>query len=261
MYIPIKNICRLIMRKLLPLLLLLHYNLSAQVNDADAFFSGGYDKDQICSNKIKQITVDIGIDGKKMTQYIFEFDRKGLLQKQAVTDNSGRKINDYIFTYNEHGGQVSRKNIAYEPGKTYEVSFNKTYAGSKLISETSSELPYETRFSYNAQGQKLLAVTYLGSDTINDPRRNMSYHYDPAGKLILMVQTLSTSKNANPADSVITKFVYDNSGKLSKVDRNGQTEYRFVYDSKGLLKSRETIIADGWNDSKILDEFSYTYWK
>lgn len=249
------------MRKLLPLLLLLHFNLSAQVNDADAFFNGSYDKDQLRKNKVRQINVDISIDGKKTTRYIFEFDRKGLLQKQTITDNSGKKINDYIFTYNEHGDLISRKNTAYELGKTYETSFNKRYAGSKLVSETSSELPYSTWYGYNPQGQKLLAITYLGNDTINDPKRNMSYHYDPAGKLILMVQTLSTSKNIHPTDSVITKFSYDNSGKLSTINRNGQTEYRFVYDSKGLLKSRETIIADGWNDSRIIDEFNYSYWK
>ncbi|WP_336516559.1 hypothetical protein [Pollutibacter soli] len=248
------------MRKLFPLLLLLYFNLSAQVNDADAFFNGSYDKGVVRKNKIKQVNVDISIDGKNSTRYTFEFDRKGFLLKETITNATGKKVNDYTFTYNDHGDQTSRKNNAYELGKTYETSFNKKYSGAKLISESSSELPYTTLISYNNQGQKLLATTYLGNDTINDPKRHMSYHYDGSGKLIMMVQTLSTSKNTHPTDSVITKFSYDDAGKLNLIDRNGQTEYRFIYDSKGLLKTRETIIADGWNDSKIVDEFSYTFW-
>jgi hypothetical protein len=89
--------------------LLLKLTLFGQVNDADAFFNGSYNKALIREHKIDRVTVQTYINGDKTSLSLFDFDYYGFLTKETSFDSSGKKCSEVIFTYNKQGDQTERK--------------------------------------------------------------------------------------------------------------------------------------------------------
>jgi hypothetical protein len=242
------------------ILILLTSSTNAQLSDADAFFKGTYDKAFIRKHKIKQVFVDIFIDGKKSTFYIFQFDKKGLLKKQTILDSSQNNVNDYIFKYNKYGDQIERTNIAYDLNKTYKVTFLKKYNGSQLVSDKSSDLPFLTEYSYNSKGQIKETSTISGWDSLNNSKQISIYNYDTTGKLRTIKDLIVTS---NGSTNVLetTTFTYDTSGRIVSVFRDNAPAYYISYDSNFLIKSKRTKMPEDLGSLEIIDNYSYSFWK
>lgn len=238
----------------------LTYTLFGQVNDADAFFNGIYDKAFIQNHCIKQVSVETFINNKKSSLFQFEFDNKGILTKQTVFDSSGKKVNDYLFTYNKNGDQIERKNIAYDLNKTYVASFNKIYNGSKLVQETSSELPFVTTYIYNERGKKVQSTIFLGPDTAKSAKRISLYIYNSNGELIGIQETYIENKGFAPKYVGKIHFIYDIAGNVIEVLREGKANYVLNYYSNGLLKSKTIKMPEEFSNVSMIDKYSYTFW-
>ncbi|RYY48938.1 MAG: hypothetical protein EOO06_08700 [Chitinophagaceae bacterium] len=240
---------------------LLTLTLFGQVNDGDAFFNGNYDKVFIQKNKVRQIIVETYTNEVKSLLTHFEFDNNGLLTKQTVADTSGKKVNDYLFTYNRHGDQIERKNIAYDLNKTYVASFNKVYIGSKLVQETSSELPSLTTHIYDEIGKKIKSTIFLTADTSTSARRVSVYTYDPEGKLTVIEERFTENNWSAPVYAGNTRFIYNAAGNITEVTREGKANYLLGYDTDGLLKSKTTVMPAGFNKLRMVEKYSYRFWK
>jgi len=235
--------------------------LFAQVNDADAFFNGNYDKAFIRNHSIRQVTVETYINGSRSLLSRFEFDSYGFLTNQTVFDSSGKKVNEYLFTYNKQGDQVERKNIAYDLNKTYVVSFNKIYNGSQLIQETSSELPFVTTYTYDEGGKKVQSTVFLAADTTTSAKRVSIYTYDVNGKLTIMQETYVENKGFDPVSTGKTLYLYDTAGNVIQILSEEKANYVLSYNANGLLQSKTTNMPDGFSNMKVIDKFSYSFWK
>lgn len=232
----------------------------AQLSDADAFFKGTYDKVLIKKHKVKQVFVNIFIDGKKSTHYIFQFDKKGLLKKQIILDSSRKNVNDYIFKYNKYGDQIERTNIAYDLNKTYKVTFLKTYKGSQLVSDKSSDLPSLTEYYYNSKGQILETSTILGWDSLNKSNKISIYNYDTTGKL-QTIKDLIVNSNSSANVLETTTYTYDTYGRIVSVFRDNAPAYYINYDSNFLIKSKRIKMPEDLGGLEIIDNYSYSFWK
>lgn len=242
------------------ILILLTSSANAQLSDADAFFKGTYDKAFIRKQKIKEVFVDILIDGKKSSVYIFQFDKKGLLNKQTILDSLGKNVNDYIFKYNKYGGQIERTTIAYNLKKTYKETFLKTYNGSKLVSDKSSDLPFLTEYFYNSKGQIKETITAIGWDSLNNSKRISIYNYDTSGKL-QSIKDLIVNSNGSTNVLETTTFTYDINGRIVYVFRNNSPSYYISYDSNFLIKSKSIKMPKDLGGLEIIDNYSYSFWK
>ncbi len=232
-----------------------------QLNDADAFFRGNYNKAFIHNHNIKQVSVETQINGSKSLLSHFEFDGNGFLTKQTSFDSSGKSVNEYLFTYNKHGDQVERTNIAYKSNETYVTSFNKIYNGSQLVQETSSELPFVTTYIYNEGGGKVQSIIFLTPDTTTSPRRVSLYSYDAKGKLTDIHETYNGNDRSAAFSAGKTHYNYDSAGNVTEVLREGKANYILSYDAKGLLKSKIVIMPEEFSKLSMIDKYSYSFSK
>lgn len=240
--------------------LLVSLTLCGQANDADAFFSGNYNKAFIRKHKIRQVIVENHIPGRKSSRQLFDFDRQGLLKKQTVLDSSGRKVNEYFFIYNLQADQVERKNIAYELNNTYTVTFKKTYNGLQLLKETSSEPPSVTEHIYNSRGQRIRSVTTFGSDSTLVVKRIFQFSYDAKGRLVS--KEMSVSQNGSEsAGREMTIYSYDAHGNLISINRENAAACQFSYGKNGLLNFRKIKMREEMEALEILDKYTYRFWK
>ncbi|RYF89676.1 MAG: hypothetical protein EOO03_05460 [Chitinophagaceae bacterium] len=235
--------------------------LFAQVNDADAFSSGRYDKAFIRRHNIRKVSVESYINGGRSSLSHFEFDSSGFLTKQTVFDSSRKRVNDYFFTYNKHGDQIERKQDACESNKTYVTSYNKTYNGSLLVQETSSELPFVTTYLYNESGKKVQSTVYLTPDTLMSAKQVSLYTYNADGRLIGIQETYIDNKNSLPNPTGTTTYIYNAAGNITDVIREGKANYVLSYDANGLLKSKTTKMPEEFSHIKMVDNYSYAFWK
>lgn len=239
----------------------LTFTLYGQVNDADAFFSGDYNKAFISSRNISRVSVETFINGSKSARSIFEFDSNGLLTKQTIFDSSGKKINGYLFKYNRYGHQTERKNIAYELNKTFTTSFRKTYSGLNLVEETSSEFPFITTYLYDEKGKKIQATIYIAKDTVTSAKRVSLFAYDAKGKLTAIDEAYIENKSAAPVNTGKTIYVYDEAGNITEVIREGKAGYALSYTADGLLKSKTIKMPEEFSPVNIIESYRYTYRK
>ncbi|MDB5229209.1 MAG: hypothetical protein JWN76_14 [Chitinophagaceae bacterium] len=232
----------------------------AQLQDADAFFSGGYNKKYVKDNGIKQIAVDIFIGGSLSSFYLLEFDKNGFLKKQTILDSMRHKVSDYFFKYNQYGDQIERTEVDYDLNKTYKTSFSKAYMSGHLVSEKSSELPLLTKYSYNSKGQKIQAITIFASGTTSSETRISYYTYNRAGKL---QSTKEAILNPDGTSHVIqtTTFSYDPNGNIVSVIRDHAPTWFIRYDKKGFLKSKKIKMSEDPGGFEMIDNYHYTLWK
>lgn len=242
------------------ILILLTFSTNAQLFDADSFFKGTYDKSFARKHKIKQVSVDISIDGKKISLYILQFDRKGFLRKQTILDSLQKNVNDYTFSYNKHGDQIARINVAHDLNKTYKETFLKTYNGSYLVTEKSSELLFLTKYLYNSIGQLKETRTLIGTDTINTSTKISNYNYDSTGNL-LSIKDKIVNPNGSSNDLETTTFSYNTNGKIVAIKRENAPTYYITYDQNGLIKLKSIKMPDDLGSLEIVDNYSYSYWK
>ena len=240
------------------ILILSTYSAYAQLSDADAFLNGTYDKTHIKKSKVKQVSVEIFIDGKKSTLYIFQFDNKGLLKKQTVFNSWRKKLSDFTFKYNKYGDQIERTKIDYELNKTSIVTFSKTYNGFFLVSEKSSQLPISTNYTYNSKGQIKEKFTLSSWDSINNAKRMSIYNYDTAGNL----QTIKDLViNADGSTNLLetTTFLYETNGRIVSVLRENASTYYISYYSNCLIKSKRIKMPEDFGNLEIIENYTYSF--
>jgi YD repeat-containing protein len=235
--------------------------LFGQLNDADAFFNGNYDKVFVRNHNIKQVTVKTYINERNSLRFVLEFGSNGFLEKQTVFDSSDKKMDDYLFTYNKHGDQIERKNIAYRSNKTYIATFNKTYNGLQLVHETSSELPFVTTYTYDEKGKKVQSTVFLTPDTSMSAKRITLYTYDSEGKLTGGQETYIENKSSLPISAGKTTYIYDGAGNITDVIRKEKANYKLSYSADGLLQSKTTKMPEEFSKIQIVEKYSYTFWK
>lgn len=185
----------------------LSVTLFGQLNDADAFFNGRYDKNYALVLKIKQVNVTNYIDSNKSSYFIFDFNKKGFLKKQTILDKTLKKVSEYTYIYNKKGDQIERINVDYELNTIDTVKFNRTYDGLLLIQEKSSELPFLTKHFYNDSKRKIQSISFLSNDTKHSLKRVSSYIYDPNGKLKIVQESYIETNNTNPVILGTTEFI------------------------------------------------------
>ena len=238
-----------------------------QLNNDDAFFNGTYDKEYIRKHKISKVIVKGFLNERPLLKLEFDFDKRGFLTKETTLDSSGKKETEHIFTYNNNGDQIERKEISYTLNKTYITTFERTYTGSQLITEKSSALPFMTKHSYNAQGQKIQSVTNLGDES-NANKKNLHYNYDKKGRLIRCEETLIYGNGQPTVNTRYTTYQYDINSNLITVIMidnttigNGQMRYNYKYNQNGLLVSYTTKMPEDLGGSNLVDNYSYVFWK
>ena len=240
---------------------LLSVTLFGQLNDADAFFNGSYDKSYTLEHKIKQVKVTNYIDSNETSYFLFDFDNNGLLKKQTILDKTMKKVSDFTFIYNKHNDLIERINVDYELNNTDTVIFNKTYDATLIIQETSSELPFLTKHIYNDSKRKIQSIAFLSKDTTISSKRVFLYSYDTNGKLKGIQETYIETNNATPASIGMTEFIYDESGRISEVMRSGKPNYTLSYDMDGFLKSKTVKMTADLGGLTIVEKYSYISWK
>ena len=261
--------------------LLLTNSLWCQVNDNDAFFDGTYNKNYIREHKVKQVTVVTYIDRKKPFLCLFDFDKRGFLKRKTIFNSSGKRLNEYEFTYNRQGDQIQRDHFDYALNTTQTVTYEKTYQDARLILESEGSF-YFTRHIYNKQGHKIQSVSYFGPDSILSQKKSIAhYTYDSLGKLVSQKQFLIMERsgiNANTGNTeyvydpdgnlitvirdgkVVTEYVYDPDGNPITVIRYGKANYKLSYDESGLLK-RTDKLPEKIGGMGFVNKYSYIFWK
>ena len=239
--------------------LLLTLTLSAQVNDSEAYFSGSYDKKFIRKYKIKKVSIETFLNGKKSSRKYFYFNGLGLLNKQTIINSQGKKVGDYIFTYNRQGDQIEIKNIDYQLNKTYIATFEKIYKGLQLIREKSSELPFITEHNYNNKGQKIESVIFLSIDTAHAAKRILIYTYDVKERLISIKESFSKDNASEPQFRGTTLYTYDNDSNIVLVSRTNAATYHYSYNKGGMLKSKITKMPEDLGSMEIIEKYTYNF--
>jgi YD repeat-containing protein len=232
-----------------------------QVNDAEAFFNGSYNRTSVHASDIKKVSVQTYINHRKTLLSVFYFDQQGFLTRQVVFDSSGKERNEFLFTYNKQGGLSERKNRDHESNKTTVTSLHKIYNGSQVIQETSSNLPFITTYLYNKQRMKIQSTTFLSSDTANSPRRVYFYAYDAKGRLKNVEDIYLANKSSDTMRVGNTDYIYDKAGNITDMIRKGKANYAFSYYKNGLLKSKTVNMGEEFGNTGIVDEYSYIFWK
>lgn len=241
-------------------LLIFNINVYAQPLNTDAFFEGNYDVDYLRSKKIKNITIDIFINGKKTLIHSLAFDKQGLLTTYQTSDDTAKKLNTHLFIYNDKGHRIEYTRVDHESKEQQKVNFTNIYKGSLLISQQSEELFSITKFAYNSKGQKTNVKKLVGPDTTLASKIISDYGYDPRGKLQSVVTTfIDNYGHINSKSKEI--FIYDNKGKLQYVKREEDPTYLITFDKKGLLKSQKQTMPEELGGFEILDEYRYSFWK
>lgn len=232
----------------------------AQLLNADGFFNGSYDKKYINGNKIKQIRINTILGGKKSSFFIFDFDKKGFLQKQTIFDKHGKKVNGFVFKYNKYQDQIERINMDYSLKKIYKVSFSKEYNNSLLVREKSSEFPFVINYFYNSQKQKIETKTFLDLDTANSSKRIFYFTYDLKGKLQQTKEILMSADGiSNPIST--TNYFYNKNGRIISFQKDNSPLYFINYDKKGLIKSTTFKMAEEFSKLEFIDNYNYSFWK
>lgn len=244
-------------------LLFLSITLFAQVNDADAFFAGTYDKFVIRSHKISEITVDNEINESKSAKYVLQFDDSGRLLRQTVFDSSGKRLHEYQFTLNSHGDPIERKTVSDEMGTTYSTYFDKTYVGAQLVRETTSELPMLTTYGYDGRGRKIQSSIFYTQDTVSVLRQLSTYRYNATGQLLEIEEKAADFYNpsATAQHSGNTTYIYDAAGYITDVIREGKANYVYSYNSAGLLKEKIIKMPEEFSHIRMVEKYSYRFRK
>lgn len=236
-------------------------NLFGQVNDAESYFTGSYDKALVKKHQIKQITVQGYIDSNKSSLYLLDFDLQGLLIKQSIFDSCGRKLKYFVFTYNVQGDQIERKEFSMENNDTNIVYFSKIYDGTKLVEESSSALPFVKKYIYNDKGKKNQSITFLNTDTTMSAKRIFLYKYDKNGNLIEVEESFNDGIRINSDIIGKEKYIYNSNGNLINLIREDKANYEFINNKSGLLKTKTIIMTEEFNRLKIVDRYNYIFWK
>lgn len=237
-----------------------HLTLFGQVNDTDAFFTGDYDKSFIQQHKIKQVSAQGYVDGDKISLHIFDFNETGSLLTQRIFDKNGKIVNEYLFGYNKEGDQIQRITFNQELDVTDTVAFTKIYEAGHLVQQTSGDLPFVTRHTYNPKGEKIQSTTYLEMDTSISPKRIFSYTYDTSGKLKSIQETYGAGSGSTPVIIGHTEYIYDNANNTTSILREGKANYSFTYYEDGLLKEKMIKMPENLGGLIIVDKFSYKFW-
>lgn len=239
----------------------LSVTLFGQLNDADAFVNGTYDKNYALVHKIKQVNVTNYIDSNKSSYFIFDFDNKGFLKKQTILDRTLKKVSEYTYIYYKKGDQIERINVDYELNTIDTVKINRTYDGLLLIQEKSSELPFLTKHFYNESNKKVQSISFLSNDTTHSLKRVSYYSYDTNGKLKTVQESYIEANNTNPIKLGTTEFIYDELGSIIVVKRPGKPNYNISYDQQGFLKSKTVKMNEDLGGLTIEENYSYIFWK
>lgn len=232
---------------------------AAQLMDATAFFKGTYNKDVIVRNNIRQISVEVSVEGRRPGHYIFKFDHKGFLQSEIILDSLGKKIDVFTFKYNEYGDQVERKDVSYEFGKTSMITISRTYRNARLIEERSTEFPYIVEYFYAENGQLSKTVTRMDGDTLDASARVSIYKYSAAGRLESISEITGIQDTSNAA--ITTTYVYDANDKIVSVLRSNAPTYTISYNQNGFLSSEKVKMPDDLGGLTFVDNYTYTFWE
>ena len=234
--------------------------LFGQVNDADAFFTGSYDKSFVHQHKIKQVHVDIYIEGNKSAEYILDFNYLGFLTKQTIFDKRGKIGNEYLFRNNKEGDPIERITISHEFDKLDTVTFTKIYEAGQLVQEASSQLPFVTSHTYNTKGKRIQSTTFLEIDTSMSAKRIFFYIYDTKGKLKSIREDYVARSSSTPVRIGLTEYIYDDANNITSILREGKANYSFSYYEDGLLKEKTVKMPEDFSGLNIVDKYSYIFW-
>jgi hypothetical protein len=250
------------MKHLVVIIATLFFNqlVFSQLQDADAFFNGSYNKDYVRTNKIKTVTVDIFIGNKLSTIYVFDFDKTGLLSKHTILDDQKNKVQEYFFKFNQYEDLIERTNKDYQLNKTYNATFANVYHESRLISQKCTELLYWKYFFYNPIGQRIKTVTFLGLDTTSASKKISYCTYDANGKLKGIKEAAIDLKGLENIAEVST-FHYDTHGNIISVTRENAPTYFIIYDANGLIKLKQLKMPGDLGGFEMKDIYSYSFWK
>jgi hypothetical protein len=236
---------------------LFSYSINAQLQDANAFFNGTYDKNLFRKERVKQVIVENFAEGTKSSYAIYKFNRQGFLKKLTTLDTVRKKTAVFIFKYNKYGDQVERTNIDYRLSKTYKATFQRIYHGNKLVSEKSSELPFWVKkYSYNLTGQLSEMATIMVTDTTNSLSRISKYYYDSTGKLqTIKVFLGNVDTPRNILDT--TSFLYDKNGRIVSVLRHEGATYHVIYRIDGLIQFKTTKMPEEFGNIELTEKYRY----
>jgi hypothetical protein len=221
-------------------LFLLSFLLRSQVNDDDSFFDGTYNQSIVGMNKVKRIDVVYNVNKQHYASNIFEFDENGLMRKQTYLDSNGKKVMEYMFNYDQHGGQSERIKYEVGLGKTTTVNFERQYDGGRLIKESSSDESIFTQHFYSTNGQKVESVTKPKLDTTTDIYTTIEYYYDKKGRLKSSRRIFCDSGNVPiPTQRKAKEYFYDDKGKVVKINEDDGVIYELEYNKKNELNLKK----------------------
>ena len=238
----------------------INLTLFGQVNDADAYFTGIYDKRFVQNHKIKQVIAQVYIDRTKSSVHIFDFNRLGFLETLSIFDKSDKIVNEYLFRNNKEGDQIERISINHEFNETDTVTFTKIYKGGQLVQEASSQLPFVTKHVYNTKGKRIQSTTFLEIDTSGSGKRMFFYTYDISGTLKSILETYVASSSSKPVKIGHTEYIYDGANNITSILREGKANYSFSYYEDGLLKDKTVKAPEDFSGLNIVDKYSYIFW-
>lgn len=242
------------------LLLIIRSSLIAQVLDKLSLFNTDYDKAFIKKHHIQQIIIHSTIGGQKSSVFLFDFDKNGLLEKESISDSLNRKINDYLFKYNEYGDLIERNNNNYEFGKSYSESFTKTYEGGLLVCNRWSLMPYTLKYTYYPDGRLKQSVSSMGEDSLNSAKSFKIYNYDSFGVLQSIEEAIeSQSGNLNVIEKTIISR--DSKGRIIAINKLNGFQSVIAYDMKGFIKTIRLKMTEDFGNIEVLDDYEFVFWK
>ena len=267
-------------------------------NDDLNFFNYSYDKAIIKRNKVETVTIEMSFsEGKSSGKTIYHFDKEGLLTRQAILDSNGKLKREFYFTTNSHKDLISRIQKDYEYKRVDTVHYFKSYAGDKLIKDSSGEIPVSYHYEYTSKGNlfktivssnfglgnNIKRVTVNKFDILNRTTSSVEtvfqnetdstgtvfsdkdIFYDNNGKIEREVEK-QNSKYSWMANKGSINYVYDLSGNLTQILRTNAASCIYTYNAKGLITTRKMTMnfdSDGIIDTETkietFDKFSYTF--
>jgi YD repeat-containing protein len=103
------------------------------------------------------------------------------------------------------------------------------------------------------------SITFLGLDTNVTERKMLDYTYDNSGRLIIIKETYFNKDYAVNANTGNTAYVYDTTGNVVAVNREGKANYKLSYGKNGLLKSKTIKMPEEFSNIGIMDEYNYSF--
>jgi YD repeat-containing protein len=254
-----------------------------KVNDETAFISGDFDRKILAENRIMAIDVTNFIDGRKLGKRYFEFDENGQLSLMVYRNAQDEMVGIHSFFFDENNDLKKMISMNLLTGINDTIHYFRVYKNDLLISDSSSDSEFVTKFIYNEKGLVAEEMNDYSGKSFGKMFSNQYFYYDEKNRkteskryftsilsemkpeltshteMVYNEKGWLTAENEKVAKSETgsTFYEYDEKGRCVRVTKEKGETRSFTYNANGLLVTKTTKMSDF--DMEMTHHYNYRF--